>query len=224
MTPDIVTPDLGRIGRCGIPEVIYGGSKTEGDLASIAKRFLESQGRAIATKVDKEKATRVKKALKGGDIALSYDERAQVLVAKKTEHRQDPAGTIGLVTAGTSDIPIGEEVRLVATELGCEVVYDYDVGVAGIHRVYPVLEQMNDKGVAAIVAVAGMEGALPSVLSGLVSVPVIGVPTSVGYGTSREGLTALYAMLNACAPVACVNIDNGYGAAVIATQIARQRK
>ncbi|MFH1721517.1 MAG: nickel pincer cofactor biosynthesis protein LarB [Candidatus Altiarchaeota archaeon] len=221
---EISNPDIDRINRCAIPEVIYGGGKENPDLADICKRFLSEQGRAIITKVDGEKAKYVKKSvnkIKGLDF--TYNERGKVLVAKKKGFKRKIVGAIGLVTAGTSDIPIGEEARVVAEELGCEVIYDYDVGVAGIHRVFPVLKKMNEKGVSAIIAVAGMEGALPSVISGLVDVPVIGVPTSVGYGTSNHGLTALNAMLNACSPVGVVNIDNGYGAAVLAFQICRKK-
>ena len=190
---------------------------------------------------NKKSSTDVKDA--GGELKIKYDHNSigNVLVIrdinfnnnkekkkekrgkkekKKTDKHDLPAkNKIGILTAGTSDIPVAEEARVIARELGCETIYEYDVGIAGIHRVFFALERM--KGVSVLIVIAGMEGALPSVVSGLVDVPVIGVPSSVGYGTGAGGKTALYTMLNSCTPVAVVNIDNGYGAAVLAYQITR---
>jgi len=137
---------------------------------------------------------------------------------KKTE----PSGIVGILTAGTSDIFVAEEAAAVAEELGCRVLREYDVGIAGIHRIFSALERMKD--VDVYIVAAGMEGALPSVVAGLVAPPVIAVPTSVGYGTAEHGKTALYTMLNSCTPLAVVNIDNGYGAAVLAFKIAAGNK
>ncbi len=132
-------------------------------------------------------------------------------------------GKIGIITAGTSDVPVAEEARVVAEEAGCEVLTSYDVGVAGIHRLFHQIRRMIEEDVKALIVVAGMEGALPSVVAGLVDVPVIGVPTSVGYGVGAGGFTALNAMLQSCAPgIAVVNIDNGFGAAVFASTIVKQ--
>lgn len=216
----IVEPDHGREKRCGFPEVVYGGSKEASDLVEIAHKFISECGRVVLTKVSPEKARPLMDSFTDSkEINLGYSERAQVFVAKNKDFRVKQVGVVGLLTAGTSDIPIAEEARIVALELGLKVVHEYDVGVAGIHRLYPALDNMKRSG--AFIVVAGMEGALPSVVSGLVSKPVIGVPTSVGYGTGKGGKAALYTMLNSCSPVAVVNIDNGFGAAVLAYQIVR---
>lgn len=132
---------------------------------------------------------------------------------------------IGIITAGTSDIPVGEEARIVIEEGGCKAITSYDVGVAGIHRLFPQIAKMVKEGVCSIIVCAGMEGALPSVVAGLVDIPVIGVPTSVGYGIGGKGKAALYSMLQSCAPgLAVVNIDNGFGAGVFALTIAKNLK
>ena len=222
----IFTSDWQRIKRCGIPEVIYGEGKSEEDVTTIILRHLSECGRAIVTKLDENKAIAVEESLKESSVAISshilYNSKAKVMVVKKKGFRVRKKGSIGLITAGTSDIPVAEEARIVAEELGCRVVYDYDVGIAGIHRLSPILKKIKKVKAFAIIVVAGMEGALPSVVGGLVDIPVIGVPTSVGYGTGKGGRAALFTMLNSCTPVAVVNIDNGYGAAVLAYQIMRR--
>lgn len=215
----IVEPDFDRRKRCGIPEVVYGEHKATDHLSEIVGEFLEKQGRAIVTKVSPEKAQVLSDKFSGHHCDYSRD--AQVFVAKKEGYETEGHGVVGLITAGTSDIRVAEEARIILEQLGCSVVKGYDVGVAGIHRLFPVIEKMRDAGV--LIVFAGMEGALPSVVSGLVDVPVLGVPTSVGYGVGAGGRTALNAMLTSCSPVAVVNIDNGYGAAVIAFQIMRKR-
>jgi len=215
----IVEPDFGRMARCGIPEVVYGESKSAKQLIEIAGKFLGKTGRVIMTKMDPKKAKAVMKAARGAKS--SYSESGSVLVLKRKGFKiAGRGGAVGLITAGTSDIPVAEEARIILEELGCEAVTSYDVGIAGVHRIFPALERMKDA--KAIIVVAGMEGALPSVISGLVDVPVIGVPSSVGYGVGRGGWVALNSMLASCTPVAVVNIDNGYGAAVIAYQITRK--
>jgi pyridinium-3,5-biscarboxylic acid mononucleotide synthase len=212
----IVEPDFGRMERCGIPEVVYGEGKTVKQLVEVAGKFLKNAGRVIITKVSAEKADVVI-----GKYGGLYSEDAQVLVVKRRGFKVKKVGSVGVITAGTSDVGVAEEARIILNELGCGTVTSYDVGVAGVHRVFPALKRMAK--VKAIIVVAGMEGALPSVISGLVDVPVIGVPTSVGYGVGRGGYPALNAMLTSCSPVAVVNIDNGYGAAVLAYQIARTK-
>jgi NCAIR mutase (PurE)-related protein len=216
----IVEPDFDRMERCGIPEVIFGESKTARQLIDVVGRLVENGGRAIATKVGPEKAKALADACEGLDFRYNEDAGVVVVKAKGFKARKS-RGKVGIITAGTSDIGVAEEARMVLEELGCEAVSAYDVGVAGVHRVFPALKAMSDADV--IIVAAGMEGALPSVISGLVDVPVIGVPTSVGYGVGRGGTTALNSMLSSCAPVAVVNIDNGYGAAVLAYQIARKK-
>ncbi|MFH1125947.1 MAG: nickel pincer cofactor biosynthesis protein LarB [Candidatus Altiarchaeota archaeon] len=218
----IAKPDLNREERCGIPEVIYGESKNKEDLLAIAKELLERTGRAIATKVDRDKALFMAEGLKGQGVSTSYSQRARVFTARKKNYRTRKSGVVGVLAAGTSDIPIAEEAKIILEELGCIVISEYDVGISGLHRIFPALDKM--KKVSVLVVVAGMEGALPSVVSGLVKVPVIGVPTSVGYGFGGKGVAALQTMLNSCSPVAVVNIDNGYGAAMLAYKIAVKHK
>ncbi|MCS7131236.1 MAG: nickel pincer cofactor biosynthesis protein LarB, partial [Hadesarchaea archaeon] len=154
---------------------------------------------------------------------LEHNERARTIVVKRKGYAFPKVGKIGVLAAGTADIPVAEEASVAAQVMGCEVLKAYDVGVAGIHRLFEPLRRMIDEGVAAIVVVAGMEGALPSVVSSLVNVPVIGVPTSVGYGVGANGIGALVTMLQSCSPkLAVVNIDNGFGAGVFAALVARQ--
>jgi pyridinium-3,5-biscarboxylic acid mononucleotide synthase len=215
----IVEPDFERLSRCGIPEVVYGEGKTIRQLLIVAKRFLDRSGRVIVTKVDADCARMVVDEFKG--FESEYGQESKVLVIKKKGFSVKTVGKVGVISAGTSDIGVAEEARKILNELGCETVTAYDIGVAGVHRLFPALKKMT--AVGAMIVVAGMEGALPSVVSGLVDVPVIGVPTSVGYGVGKGGHTALNSMLASCATVAVVNIDNGYGAAVLAYQIARKR-
>jgi len=165
---------------------------------------------------------------------LNYNDKAKILIIsnnksdtldynKKTDgtKHNDFKKKIGIITAGTSDISVGEEAKVIVEQGGCEAITSYDIGVAGIHRLFPQIAKMVELGICAIIVCAGMEGALPSVVAGLVDVPVIGVPTSVGYGVGGEGKAALYAMLQSCAPgIAVVNIDNGFGAGVFALSIA----
>ena len=198
--------------------MVYGEGKTGDDLTDITKRFLAESGRAIITKIDDVKASKVLKSVDAKKNAVTYSSKGKILVVKRKDYKKpDVVGDVGILTAGTSDIPVAEEARIVAEELGCNVECRYDVGIAGIHRVFEALENLKD--VKVLIVIAGMEGALPSVVSGLVSVPVIAVPTSVGYGTAEHGRTALHTMLNSCTPLAVVNIDNGYGAAVLAYKI-----
>jgi pyridinium-3,5-biscarboxylic acid mononucleotide synthase len=215
----IVEPDFERLQRCGIPEVVYGEGKSAKQLREVCGRMLEKAGRAIVTKVSPEKADTLVREF--ARFHADYSEDSGVLVLKRAGFKVKNAGTVGVISAGTSDVGVAEEARIVLNELGCATVTSYDVGVAGVHRLFPALKRMADAG--ALVVVAGMEGALPSVVSGLVDVPVIGVPTSVGYGVGKGGHTALNTMLSSCTPVAVVNIDNGYGAAVLAYQIVRSR-
>jgi NCAIR mutase (PurE)-related protein len=218
----IFKPDFNRIERCGIPEIIYGKSKTIEDLEVSIKAFLSNHGRAIVTKLDAGKAHAVMENFKARELSCAYDRRSEVLVVKKKSFKVKRRGVVGVIAAGMSDAPVAEEARILLEELGCRVIADYDVGIAGLHRLFPALKKMRAASV--IIAVAGMEGALPSVVSGLVKVPVIGIPTSVGYGVGQGGIAALCTMLNSCSPVAVVNIDNGYGAAALAYKIAFQHK
>ena len=157
-------------------------------------------------------------------IKFDYNKRAKILIIYKDSlvDFNSEYGKVGLLTAGTSDIPIAEEAKVIVEQGGCEVISSYDIGVAGIHRLFPQIAHMVEEDVCAFIVCAGMEGALPSVVAGLVDVPVIAVPTSVGYGIGADGKAALYSMLQSCAPgLAVVNIDNGFGAGVCALTIAK---
>jgi NCAIR mutase (PurE)-related protein len=218
----ISKPDVGRERRCGIPEVVYGESKTSEDLTTVMQELAGRAGLAIATKVEESKAKAVINALGSKPLKAVYHKRARVLAASKKGFKPKKKGVVGILAAGTSDIAVAEEARVILEELGCRVLFEYDVGIAGIHRLFPAIERLKKASV--LIAVAGMEGALPSVVSGLVKAPVIGVPTSVGYGYGGKGVAALQTMLNSCSPVGVVNIDNGYGAAALAYKIASRLK
>lgn len=203
--------------RTGIPEVIYGESKTSQQIISIATALLKQGGPLLATRIDSLKAAAVTEVLP----QLIYHEEAQILACNsKPESQHNYRGYTLVLCAGTSDIPVAEEARITLSTLGHPVQKLYDAGVAGLHRLLDKHSLIT--GASVIIVIAGMEGALPSVVGGLVSCPVIGVPTSVGYGASFGGIAALLGMLNSCAPgLAVVNIDNGFGAACMAEAINR---
>lgn len=202
--------------RRGIPEAVYCPGKTPEQIVAIVEKMVASKSLALATRASPEIYERIKEALDGTRVV--YHERARLVVAGKAPAAR--RGNVLVVTAGTSDIPVAEETAVTAEVLGNRVTRLYDVGVAGIHRVLDHRDLLQKAKV--VVVVAGMEGALPSVVAGLVDVPVIAVPTSVGYGASFDGLAALLAMMNACSPgVAVVNIDNGFGAGYLASTINR---
>ncbi len=208
--------DTHREIRRGIPEAVYCPGKTPEQIVAIVKRMVEARSLAVATRASREIYDRIKEGL--DRVTVTYHEKARMVVAGKTPPAR--RGHVLVVTAGTSDIPVAEEAAVTAEILGNRVTRLYDVGVAGIHRVLDRRELLQ--GAKVVVVVAGMEGALPSVVAGLVDVPVIAVPTSVGYGASFDGLAALLGMMNACSPgVAVVNIDNGFGAGYLASTINR---
>ena len=207
--------DHDRALRKGFPEVILGDGKTAGQVAQLAQAVLARSDRLLATRVGQEAADAVVSAVPDA----VYHETARVVVVDRRGDVEPVRGVV-VASAGTSDAPVAEEAALTAELMDCAVVRLVDVGVAGIHRLLDRLDVLRQASV--VVAVAGMEGALPSVIGGLVSAPVIAVPTSVGYGASFGGAAALLAMLNSCAPgVAVVNIDNGFGAGYMAATIAR---
>ena len=211
--------DTGREKRQGFAEVVYGAGKTAEQIAEILKMLLaESEGNVMATRVDAQKARAVLAALP----EAHYDEVSHIIYVERKVRCEDAAHRILVLTAGTSDIPVAEEAALTARLMGNDVGTIYDVGVAGIHRLLAHKEELMSANV--VIVVAGMEGALASVVGGLVARPVIAVPTSVGYGASFHGLTALLSMLNSCATgVAVVNIDNGFGAGAMASRINQTR-
>jgi len=207
--------DYHRALRKGFPEVVLGQGKTPAQIAAIAERLAAHHDRVLVTRATREAYDAVRALI--SDAA--HHEQARVITVDR--RRAPPAGgTVAVLCAGTSDVPIAEEAAVTAAMLDCPVQRLYDVGVAGLHRLLSRLPELH--AATAIVVVAGMDGALPSVVGGLVSAPVIAVPTSVGYGASFHGLAALLTMLNSCAPgVAVVNIDNGFGAGYLAGMIGR---
>jgi NCAIR mutase (PurE)-related protein len=211
---DVATLDHHRALRVGLPEVVLAEAKTAAQVAAIARK-LARKGPLLVTRLAPEKAGPARRAVRGAH----YDPVSRTL----RRGRMDvPAkGPVAICCAGTSDIPVCEEAAVTLDVMGIEAIRVYDVGVAGLHRVLARRDDL-DRARAVIVA-AGMEGALPSVVGGLVGRPVIGVPTSVGYGASLGGLAPLFTMLNSCAPnVTVVNVDNGFGAAVVAGLVARE--
>ena len=207
--------DLDRMRRRGYPETVFCQGKTPEQIAAIFERFSEFGQRVLGTRATREQFEYVRKRLPD----LRYDETAHLLTLGHCQ-AEEQIGAVAICCAGTSDLPVAEEAALTAEFFGARVERLYDVGVAGLHRLLGKEEKLRS--VNAVIAVAGMEGALGSVVAGLVSVPVIAVPTSVGYGASFEGIAPLLTMLNSCAEgISVVNIDNGFGAGYLAAQINR---
>jgi pyridinium-3,5-biscarboxylic acid mononucleotide synthase len=218
-------PDFDRQARKGVPEVIIAERKTVEQSLAIAHRFVETTGRAILSRVPPELEVRLRAEFADKvDLEWLPECRAAVLRRPGPQAESTEGGCVGIVTAGTSDIPWAEEAALLCREMGCQVHTVYDVGVAGLHRLWEPLHHLLDEvRVDVLIVAAGMDGALPSVVSGLVDVPVIGLPTSVGYGMGGKGEAALLSMLQTCSPgMAVVNIDNGIGAGAIAGLIANR--
>jgi NCAIR mutase (PurE)-related protein len=207
--------DHHRALRVGMPEVVFGQGKTPSQLAQIFSRLAQHEGNILATRATKEQFAAVKRKVRGAQ----YRELARAIVLQRDETKYGK-GIIAVVSAGTSDIPVAEEAVVTAEIMGNDVEHLYDVGVAGIHRLLANREALTRARV--VIVCAGMEGALPSVVGGLVGVPVIAVPTSVGYGAAFKGVAALLGMMNSCASnVSVVNIDNGFGAGYVAGLINR---
>lgn len=206
--------DTHREIRSGFPEVVYCSGKQDEYLVSIYRKLFERNGEVFGTRADERQFDLVREVLP----QVSYDRMSRILKVEKPGKAR--YGKIAVCTAGTADIPVAEEAAQTAEYFGSYVERIYDVGVSGLHRLLSRIDTIQEAN--CVVAVAGMEGALASVIGGLVSRPVIAVPTSVGYGASMHGLSALLTMINSCANgIAVVNIDNGYGAGYIATQINR---
>ncbi|MEM1158783.1 MAG: nickel pincer cofactor biosynthesis protein LarB [Verrucomicrobiota bacterium] len=210
---DFAKVDLQRRERCGLPEVIFGQGKTPAQIVKIARVLQKNNEPVLATRLDPP----ARKALKQAFPKIRLHPEARMATLGKLPALK---ARVMVCAAGTSDLPVAEEAALTAEYFGNHVERIYDVGVAGLHRLLDQIERIRAADV--ILAVAGMEGTLPSVIGGLVDKPVIAVPTSIGYGANMQGLTALCAMLTGCASgVTVVNIDNGFGAAYAATQITR---
>jgi hypothetical protein len=204
--------DLERKKRTGFAEVVFCPGKKDEFLKNIFTKLYSENGEVMGTRATPEQFEIVKSVLENA----KYDEVSKIITVRK--EKKDLVGNIAVCTAGTADIPVAEEAAQSAEFFGCFVERIYDVGVSGIHRLISKTELLQKAN--CVIAIAGMEGALASVIGGLVSVPVVAVPTSVGYGASMKGLSALLTMINSCANgISVVNIDNGYGAAYIASQI-----
>lgn len=226
--------DVNREIRKEIPEVIFAKGKEYADLLKITQAAARKNGTVIVSKVQPQGLLiRLHKALMKARFEAETGKKSNAILVSNTSYRhsinnststtQLSCGKIGILAAGTSDIGIAEEARLMAKAMGCATLESYDVGIAGIHRLFPALTEMISQNVGAIVVVAGMEGALASVVTSMVNVPVIGVPTSVGYGFGSDGVAALASMLQSCTPgLSVVNIDNGIGAGAFAALISNQ--
>jgi NCAIR mutase (PurE)-related protein len=215
--------DVGREIRKGLPEVILAEGKLARDVARISQAMVRQTGRAIISRLDKPQVRSVRSVMRKGS-KIEYFSRSRMMIVKsKTYEPRRSGGRVGILTAGTSDIPIAEEAELIAREMGCETKSFYDVGVAGIHRLFEPVRDLLRWDCDVILVVAGREGALPTVVAGIVDVPVIGVPTSRSYGFGEKGLASLAAMLQSCSlGMAVVNIDGGVGAGAVAALIANR--
>jgi NCAIR mutase (PurE)-related protein len=215
---DFACMDLGRSMRCGMPEVVLAEGKEPEHLARIALRHAETTGRCIITRILPEQVVFIRNFIAGTKIQSQYHESARILVLSRGEAPQLTGGIVAVISAGTSDIRVAEESKIIAEEMGCEVRTAYDVGAAGIHRLFPALKPMLSAHV--FIVCAGREGTLPAIVAGLVDKPVIGVPVSTGYGYMGEGRAALASMLQSCSVIAVVNIDAGFTAGAFAARIA----
>ncbi len=215
---DFACIDLGRGVRCGMPEVVLAEGKDPLHLSEIAVRHAEASGRCVITRVSPEQVAHIQSYAKSRNLSTEYRESGRVLVLSNGQLPRATGGVVAIITAGTSDIRVAEEAKIIAEEMGCTVHTAYDVGAAGIHRLFPALKPLLDAHV--FIVCAGREGTLPSIVAGLVDKPVIGVPVSVGYGYMGQGRAALASMLQSCSVISVVNIDAGFTAGAFAARIA----
>ena len=221
---DLAKLDVFRKTRTGVPEVIYAQSKSTQMVIEIITSFLESKSFAIISRYNEEHEDAIVETFQNNTYDVSINNLGKIIVVKEKSFRfEKKNGVVGIITAGTSDIPVAEEAKEILKAMGCEVMASYDVGIAGVHRIFSPLSNMIKKGVHVIIVCAGMEGTLPGVVASLVDVPVIGVPISSGYGLGANGKGALITMLQSCSPgLVVVNIDNGFGAGASAALIANK--
>jgi len=214
--------DHHRRHRTGIPEVIHGEHKESTAIIQIAEAIVQKNGIVMITRAPKGLDQELMQ-VKNENRVINWFQGGTVVIKQKSYQIRRTGGKIGLITAGTSDIRVAEEARAIGELMGCEVITAYDIGIAGLHRLLSPLKKMIEADVDVIVVCAGMEGALPSVVAGLVDVPVIGVPVSTGYGLGAEGVGALMGMLQSCSPgLTVVNIDNGFNAGATAALISNR--
>ena len=219
---DLAKFDVGRKFRRGIPEVIFAEKKQLADLKKILLAVISRSDPVLVSRIHKNDFKKIVSFANKNKIKIKIGKNTTSIIFYKKMIKTS-GGHVGILTGGTSDIGVAEEARLMAETMGCECTCSYDVGIAGLHRLFPVIKKMIRVEVDSIVVVAGMEGALASIVSSLVDIPVIGVPSSVGYGYGEKGVAALAAMLQSCTlGLSVVNIDNGIGAGAIAANIANR--
>lgn len=220
---NIARLDVSRDIRRGVPEIILAEGKTIEDLVSICTRMLEKNGRVIISRLDDSQLSKLNEAFDHDYDRRNFTHARSIAIKRKDYHRTETGGRVGIITAGTVDLGVAEEAAMVAEEMGCKTFVEADAGVAGIHRIVEPLRNMIANDVDSLIVVAGREGALPTVVAGLVDIPIIAVPSSSGYGYGGQGQAALMAMLQACSlGLAVVNIDSGVAAGVVAAQIANR--
>ena len=214
--------DINRRKRRGIPEVVFAENKELIEIKKIAKKTLEKTNSVIISRIKKEDYPKIKIFAKKLKVKIKTGKNSSTLLLFKKPIKFQ-GGKIGIITAGTSDIGVAEESRLMCEAMNCKCITSYDVGIAGIQRIFPVLKEMVNGEVDCIIVAAGMEGALATLVSTLVDIPIIGIPTSVGYGYGEKGIAALASMLQSCSlGLSVVNIDNGIAAGGIAANIANR--
>lgn len=218
MVADIAHLDLGRMIRCGIPEVVLAEGKDSAHLIAIVTQYMKRAGRCIISRVSDENASVLTDLSKNKKYTNMWNSDARMMILTNGTTLKQTGGIVGIITAGTSDIRVAEEARIIAEEMGCIARSAYDVGAAGIHRLVPVLKTMQDCHI--FVVAAGREGTLPAVIAGIVNRPVIGVPVSTGYGYMGQGRAALASMLQSCSVLVVVNIDAGFVAGAFAARVA----
>jgi len=221
---NIAQIDTGRRNRKGIPEIILAERKELLDLKKIIKKTLTKNNEVLISRIKQKDYTKILEFAKKNKYKIKNGKNTTALLIYKNKIKK-LGGKIGIIAAGTSDIGVGEEAKLVCESMNCDCICSYDVGIAGLHRIFPVLKQFIESEVDVIIVVAGMEGALASIVSSIADVPVIGVPTSIGYGYGEKGVAALASMLQSCSlGLTVVNIDNGVGAGAAAANIANRIK
>ena len=220
---NIAKLDVTREVRRGVPEIVLAEGKSNDDLVSICARMIEKTGRVIVSRLDDSQLSRLDVKFRDGYEHTRFQHARSIVIRTKEQHKSKTGGKVGIVTAGTVDLGVAEEAIMVAEEMGCETFMEADAGVAGIHRLVEPLRHMIESEVDCLIVVAGREGALPTVVAGLVDIPLIAVPSSSGYGYGGHGEAALMAMLQACSlGLAVVNIDSGIAAGIVAAQIANR--
>ena len=212
--------DTGRKIRNGVPEVIFAEKKQLSEIKKIIVKVLTKRDLVLVSRIQKKHFEKIIQYCKNNKLKIRKGKNTRTLLIHKKAFKKT-GGKIGIITAGTSDISVAEEARLMCEAIHCECMTSYDIGIAGLHRMFPVLKELIKSEVNVVIVAAGMEGALASVVSSSVNIPVIGVPTSVGYGYGEKGVAALASMLQSCSlGLSVVNIDNGIGAGAIASKIA----